>query len=374
MSGQPARKKARKLSPIREPASGPKQLKPYFNPLPVPPQKQRPCLLPFFWGTGNFGQFGMGPGVLGEVSKPKRNTWIEERIEDGVFGEDEGGIESVACGGLHTIFLDERGTLWSCGVNDDAALGRVTKDVPDPDNPNSFLSVDELTSIPHPLQTLVDAGFRAVKVVAGDSICAALSDQGELRVWGSFRVNEGSLGFSDGLKHQFIPTVPALELGHKPGDIEKVSSIASGGNHLLVLTTHGNVYSWGAGEQSQLGRRVIARRKIHGTIPERITLGTRGRKAVIIGAGAYHSFAVDETGDIWGWGLFSMGQTGTGYISSEDSVVQLPKKSPTLKQESVEWRFCRSNRWRRPPQRLPPRVWQGVYMRSIQWGSTRPRR
>lgn len=55
-------------------------------------------------------------------------------------------------------------------------------------NPSSFLSVDELTSIPHPLQTLVDVGFRAVKVVAGDSICAAVSDQGEMRVWGSFRV------------------------------------------------------------------------------------------------------------------------------------------------------------------------------------------
>ena len=57
----------------------------------------------------------------------------------------------------------------------------------------------------------------------------------------------------------------------------------------------------GAGDQSQLGRRVIACRKIHGTVPEKVTLGTRGRKVVIIGAGAYHSFAVDEAGDIWGF-------------------------------------------------------------------------
>jgi regulator of chromosome condensation len=53
----------------------------------------------------------MGPDVLGEVSKPKRNTWIEERIAACTFGEDSTGIESVACGGLHTIFLDERGTV-----------------------------------------------------------------------------------------------------------------------------------------------------------------------------------------------------------------------------------------------------------------------
>jgi regulator of chromosome condensation len=149
-------------------------------------------------------------------------------------------------------------------------------------------------------------------------------------------VDEGSLGFSDGLKHQFLPTKPTLELNHKPGDTEKVSSIASGGNHLLVLTTHGNVYSWGAGDQSQLGRRVIARRKIHGTVPEKITLGTRGRKAVIIGAGAYHSFAVDEMGDIWGWGLNSMGQTGTGYKSQEDSIVQLPKKVQRLSKKELD--------------------------------------
>lgn len=112
-STEPATKKSRKLSPIREAPPPPKQSKPYFNslPLPVPPQKQRPGLLPFVWGTGNFGQFGMGPDVLGEISKPKRNTWIEERIEDGAFGEDNAGIESVACGGLHTIFIDEKGTV-----------------------------------------------------------------------------------------------------------------------------------------------------------------------------------------------------------------------------------------------------------------------
>lgn len=78
--------------------------------------------------------------------------------------------------------------IWTCGVNDDAALGRITQDVPDPNSPNTFLSVDDLCSYPHPLQTLVDEGFRAVKAVAGDSICAAVSDKGELRVWGSFRV------------------------------------------------------------------------------------------------------------------------------------------------------------------------------------------
>lgn len=73
-------------------------------------------------------------------------------------------------------------------MNDDAALGRVTHNVPDPSNPNAFLDVDQLTSVPHPLQSLVDENFRAVQVATGDSICAALNVEGDLRVWGSFRV------------------------------------------------------------------------------------------------------------------------------------------------------------------------------------------
>ena len=112
----------------------------------------------------------------------------------------------------------------------------------------------------------------------------------------------------------------------KAGDHEKFVSVASGSNHLLVLTTHGNVYAWGASEQGQLGRKVLERRKINGTVPEKVTLHSRSLKATAIGAGAYHSFAIDEHGDVWGWGLNTMGQTGTGYNGKADDVVQLPQK------------------------------------------------
>lgn len=109
-----------------------------------------------------------------------------------------------------------------------------------------------------------------------------------------------------------------------------MSAIAAGGNHILVLTTHGTILAWGAGEQGQLGRKILERRKIHGTVPEKVTLDSRTRKAVKIGAGSFHSFAVDDKGDVWGWGLNSMGQTGTGYMSADDFVVQLPKKVKRL--------------------------------------------
>jgi regulator of chromosome condensation len=73
-------------------------------------------------------------------------------------------------------------------VNDEGCLGRVTEKVPDPDRPGEFFTSDSLAMTPHPIQSLLDERFRAVKIAAGDSVSAAISLEGELRVWGSFRV------------------------------------------------------------------------------------------------------------------------------------------------------------------------------------------
>jgi len=230
------------------------------------------------------------------------------------------------------LFIDEKGTVWSCGVNDEGALGRPTSNVPDPENDGEFIDTDYLTAVPHPLQTLVDENFKVATVAAGDSISAAISVEGELRVWGSFRAAEGALGFSGGSKNQLTPT-PILTLPPKEG--EKVASVSAGNNHLVVLTTHGQIYTWGAGEQGQLGRKIMDRHKIHGTNPEKVTLRSRSLKAKVVGAGAYCSFAVDEKGDVWAWGLNNMGQTGTGYEGENETMVLQPMKVSELSKEKL---------------------------------------
>jgi regulator of chromosome condensation len=71
-------------------------------------------------------------------------------------------------------------------------LGRVTNDVDDPSNPGSKIPNEDLETYPYVVEALEKQGFRAVQVAAGDSVSVAISDKGELRAWGSFRVGECS--------------------------------------------------------------------------------------------------------------------------------------------------------------------------------------
>ncbi len=88
-----------------------KEQKPYFNPLPTPPEHLRPAPQLFAWGAGNFGQFGMGENSLGELEKPQRNKLVEQKMQEGVYGEEGAGLEAVAAGGMYSLFVDEKGTV-----------------------------------------------------------------------------------------------------------------------------------------------------------------------------------------------------------------------------------------------------------------------
>ena len=96
-----------------------------------------------------------------------------------------------------------------------------------------------------------------------------------------------------------------------PG-LDKVVALASGTDHILALSQVGTVYAWGNGQQLQLGRRVVERTRLNGLFPRELSL----KDVKFIGAGSYHSFAVNRNGKVHAWGLNQYGQCG---IESKDA-------------------------------------------------------
>ncbi|PWN38779.1 RCC1/BLIP-II [Ceraceosorus guamensis] len=286
----------------------------------------------FVFGTGDMGQNGLGEDALGEIVRPRLHVGFNEMNAQKEIGSL--GIEQIAAGGMHTLAVDNLGRILTWGINDNAALGRSTTRQPGVDAevyetrpmPVEGLSPDGKGLLPGPLPLGGTEGqvetFRAVRVAAGDSVSAALNSNGEVRVWGSFRSNDGPMGF-DGrtgtVKMQFTPvSLPGLGKN-------SFCEIVCGADHVVALTSKGHVYTWGNGQQYQLGRRIIERFKINGLTPEKLHL----KDIVHVGAGAYHSFAIDKNGKVLAWGLNSLNQLGIESESQTD-FIPMPTVVPTL--------------------------------------------
>jgi regulator of chromosome condensation len=105
--------------------------------------------------------------------------------------------------------------------------------------------------------------------------------------------------------------------------LKKIKFLAAGGNHIQALDHKGNVFAWGAGEQSQLGRRIVDRNRAQALTP--CQFGLPKNKITYISCGAYHSFAIDVDGHVYAWGLSNFGQTGiTNGAGESDAFIEKP--------------------------------------------------
>lgn len=140
---------------------------------------------------------------------------------------------------------------------------------------------------------------------------------------------DGILGFGQATHIQPYPV-----LLREP---TKVVAIATGSNHVLTLDTKGKIYTWGAAEQNQLGRRVVQRdMKASALRPGGLSF-KRGVKIAKIAAGSYHSFALDTQGRVWAWGLNNFCQLGIEADAGEDDATVL---QPTLVESLSEYRVA----------------------------------
>lgn len=275
----------------------------------------------FCWGTGAMCELGLGPEAKNkEVKRPRLNKFLNR---------DEVKIISFAVGGMHTIALDEEQNIWSWGCNDVGALGRDTSNVKenlkDMDGNNSSddddgdLNESESTPQKIPREDIPDLQDKDVKVVqlaATDNLSCILLSNGEIYAWGTFRSNEGILGF---YKEE-------IKIQRKPWKIPKFSKnkivqLASGKDHMLFLDETGIVYSWGNGQQYQLGRKVLDNYILKTLDPRPFGL----KHVKYIASGENHSFAIKIDNTIVSWGLNQFGQCGISNKIEDGSIILVPK-------------------------------------------------
>ncbi|CAK7354710.1 unnamed protein product [Dovyalis caffra] len=87
----------------------------------------------------------------------------------------------------------------------------------------------------------------------------------------------------------------------------KIRQIACGDSHCLAVTTDGEVLSWGRNQNGQLGLGTTE----DSLLPQKIQ-AFQGVSVKMVAAGAEHTVAVTEDGELYGWGWGRYGNLGLG--------------------------------------------------------------
>jgi regulator of chromosome condensation len=101
------------------------------------------------------------------------------------------GVVDIAVGGMHCAAIDVAGRVWTWGVNDQGVLGRDTTWTPENDEMDSDDEDEETLNPRESVPGLVEGfpeGTKVVKVACGDSITVAVTSEGKVYAWGTFRV------------------------------------------------------------------------------------------------------------------------------------------------------------------------------------------
>lgn len=244
-------------------------------------------------------ELGLGPDAkTKEVKRPRLNPFLTKEN----IGAD--GIVDFAVGGMHVLALDSNNKLWSWGTNDSKVLGRDTSKVKenlksmDTDSDDEDGDLNEAESTPAQVENLPKIDASIVQVAATDNLSTLLYSNGDVYAWGTFRCNEGMLGFSKTSRTQETP--------YKLKGLKNIVQLAAGKDHMLALDSKGIVYAWGNGQQYQLGRRILERHRLSALEPHQFGL----YDIKYIASGDFHCFAIDKDDNVYAWGLNQFGQCG----------------------------------------------------------------
>uniref|UniRef100_A0A674ISE0 X-linked retinitis pigmentosa GTPase regulator n=1 Tax=Terrapene triunguis TaxID=2587831 RepID=A0A674ISE0_9SAUR len=241
----------------------------------------------YMFGSNNWGQLGLG--TKNTINKP---TCVKALKPE--------KVKLAACGRNHTLVYTERGHVYAAGGNSEGQLG-----LGDTEERSTFHLISFFTN-----------QYKIKQLAAGSYTSAALTEDGQLFVWGDN--SEGQIGLA-GEASVCVPW--QVDVG-KP-----VSWVSCGYYHSALVTRDGELYTFGEPENGKLG--LLPEQLKNNRVPQPVPGILERVNKVACGGG--HTVALTET-DVYTFGLGQYGQLGHGTFIFETSV---PKAVEHLKRHKI---------------------------------------
>jgi alpha-tubulin suppressor-like RCC1 family protein len=226
------------------------------------------------WGAGALGRLGNAV-TTGNISTPVTTF--------------AGGTnwKQVSGGNSHTAAIKTDGTLWTWGSENDGRLG-----------------TNDTTSRSTPVTTFA-GGTDWKQVSSGNRHTSAIKTDGTLWVWG--RANEAQLGTNDTISRSTPVTTFAGGFSWK--------QVSSGDFHTAAIKTDGTLWTWGRGNNGQLGNANTTNRSTP------VTTFAGGTDWKQVSSGGNFIAAIKTDGTLWTWGYGNDGRLGTNDTTSRSTPV-----------------------------------------------------
>ncbi|XP_059549393.1 RCC1-like G exchanging factor-like protein isoform X3 [Myotis daubentonii] len=174
--------------------------------------------------TDSEGVFSMGNNSYGQCGrKVVENEIYSESHKVHRMQDFDGQVVQVTCGQDHSLFLTDKGEVYSCGWGADGQTG---------------LGHYNITSVPTKLGGDL-AGVKVVQVATYGDCCLAVSADGDLFGWGNSEYLQLA-SVTDSTQVNVPRCLPFSGVG-------KVKQAACGGTGCAVLNGEGHVFVWGYG-------------------------------------------------------------------------------------------------------------------------------
>ncbi|XP_060192536.1 ultraviolet-B receptor UVR8 isoform X1 [Lycium barbarum] len=257
----------------------------------------------YVWGYNHSGQTGR--------RCKERSLRIPKQLPPELFGCPAGANSrwlDIACGREHTAAVASDGSLFTWGANEFGQLGDGTE--------SARKHPKEVNQLQSEFVISVSCGAHCTAAIAEPREKDGTMSARRLWVWGQ---NQGS-------------NYPRLFWGaFAPSTV--IRQVSCGAVHVVALSEEGLLQAWGYNEYGQLGRGVTSEglqgpRVINGyakfldEAPELV-------KITQVSCGEYHTAAISEKGEVYTWGLGSMGQLGHCSLQSGDKEL-LPRRVVAL--------------------------------------------
>jgi alpha-tubulin suppressor-like RCC1 family protein len=240
----------------------------------------------YSFGADGFGQLGRKGSEEGDTGS--RAATVE-------LPGARGQVAQVAAGGAHALVVTSTGQLYAFGSNLYGELGRRRNAGRELSNP-----------IPH-IVAMPSSSGSVVQAAAGEGFSLTLTSAGKVYAFGDDRM--GQLGRPPPGGRWPNPS-PVPRLVRLRGERGNVIEIAAGSADSLVLTSSGQLYSFGANKNGQLGRRAHIGSEKPNSVPTPVALPRSAGRAMRVAAGASHTLVLTSSGRVYAFGDNSRGQLG----------------------------------------------------------------